>query len=64
MVHDMTQEQTVKASVFDKPPLSMSRQDRNERLYETLLRMELYVVPVPDNNRDIDHFKVSSGIPS
>lgn len=47
-------------------PEHMDQWTRNERLYETLKGMGLYVVPIPlegDPSR-IDHFHVSTGLPA
>ena len=44
----------------------MDQWSRNQRLYETLKGMGLYVVPIPleaDPER-IDHFHVSAGLPA
>ena len=46
-------------------PESMTIKDRNQRLFETLKRMGLYVVPVPkeDDQTVIDYIIVSSVAP-
>jgi hypothetical protein len=46
-------------TVSDKAPLHMDAASRNERLYETLLKMGLYVEPIPDKEGRIYHFIVS-----
>lgn len=47
-------------------PLSMSMADRNERIYQNLLSMGLFVTPVfaDSNKKLIDHFVVSTGMPN
>ncbi len=47
-------------------PLSMSMMDRNDRLYETLLSLGLFVAPIfaDENHNCIDHFIVSTGMPN
>ena len=51
-------------SVFMKPPLHMNKEARNERLFETLLGMGLFVQPIPDGMGHIDCFLVSTGMPA
>ena len=49
-----------------RPPEHMDQWSRNERLYETLKGMGLYVVPIPvEGNPDrIDHLHVSAALPA
>jgi len=54
----------VRPSVFDEPPLHMDTASRNERLYETLLKMGLYVEPVKGPSGGISKFIVSCGLVS
>ena len=46
-------------------PVSISRFDRNDRIFKTLLGMGLVVVPMftDKEHHSIDHFIVSSGMP-
>jgi hypothetical protein len=46
-------------------PVSISAFDRNDRLFDTLLKMGLVVIPIfADKEKSrIDHFIVSSGTP-
>jgi hypothetical protein len=50
-------------SVFDKPPLDMDVESRNERLYDTLLKMGLYVSPLKGAMGGIGGFIVSCQLP-
>ena len=47
-------------------PISIDTHSRNNRLLETLLKMGLVVIPMytDQETMDIDHFIVSSGMPS
>jgi hypothetical protein len=54
----------VRPSVFDEAPLHMDTASRNERLYETLLKMGLFVEPVKGPSGGISKFIVSCGLPS
>jgi hypothetical protein len=49
-----------------RKPISIDMWSRNERLLPTLLEMGLVVIPIytPDESKGIDHFIVSSGIPT
>lgn len=48
---------------FNEPPLDMDIASRNERLYETLLSMGLWVQPSKDATGGIDAIMVSVSIP-
>jgi hypothetical protein len=52
-------EPPTKSSVFAQPPLHMDRDSRNERLYQTLLGMGLFVEPVQGKAGGIAKFIVS-----
>ena len=54
----------VRPSIFDQPPLHMDVESRNERLYDTLLNMGLFVEPVKGPSGGISKFIVSCGLPS